>query len=80
MMYHGRNVLEKPLVRAVVEEHGVLTLHLVPVHKPKLAPASGYQRSGAGYLYRVYDHSGQLTRVVNHDAAEPNVDWGWAIG
>lgn len=71
-MYHGRNMLEQPFMRAV--------LYIVDLRKfetSQATPAAGYDSSSADQFDRVEQDRQQTFHVFANNASEANVDRRW---
>lgn len=73
---HCSHVLEKPLVRAVVDENHMLVAVL---RCPQFAPAPGDYDSCSDRFRGRENHLGQLFWVIDDDTPEPNVDGSWPL-
>jgi hypothetical protein len=71
MVNYGRDMLEEPFMGAIAQEENI---RIGLAACTQVAPALGYDGSHTSRLDCFHNHVGQLSRIVNHDAAEPDID------
>ena len=68
-MHDGRDMLEKPLMRAIVKVE-----HMFHFSSPKFTPASRYDSSHAKGLNCMEKEMCQSLRIIDDNAAKTNID------